>query len=100
MTRSEEAQLLRVEDARQLLGFEWGRRFLWRLLDDAGVWASSFSLEPLAMAHAEGRRSVGLALMAELQRVDAVAYALMLREQLDAAAKRAALESAEAEDTA
>lgn len=86
------ARALRTEDVRQLLGCAWGRRFLWRLLDEAGVWASSFSVEPLAMAYAEGRRSVGLALLAELQRVDAVAYGLMLREQLDEAARRAAVD--------
>jgi len=46
-----------------------GRRFVWQLLGEAGVYRSSFASDPLVMAHAEGRRDMGLRLLDRLLRV-------------------------------
>ena len=73
------------DDMRALLSTPAGRRFFWRVLTQSGLYSSSYAESPTATAYNEGRRSVGLALMQEAQRVDAQRYAVALREQLDAA---------------
>ena len=44
-----------------------GRRMLARILRRCAVDAPVFSSDPLVMAHAEGRRSIGIELRAELR---------------------------------
>lgn len=46
-----------------------GRRFVWQLLGDAGIYRSSFATDPLVMAHAEGKRDTGLRLLDRILRV-------------------------------
>lgn len=46
-----------------------GRRFVWQLLADAGIYRSSFAPDPLVMAHAEGKRDTGLRLLDRILRV-------------------------------
>lgn len=46
-----------------------GRRVVWRLLGDAGLFRSSIGPTPEITAFNEGRRSLGLALLADLSRV-------------------------------
>lgn len=78
-------------DLRALLALPGGRRFLVRLLTQAGLYSSSYAESPTATAYNEGRRSVAIALMGEAQRVAVDKYLLALREQVDAqlAAKEA-----------
>ena len=78
-------------DLRALLALPGGRRFLVRLLIQAGLYSSSYAESPTATAYNEGRRSVAIALMGEAQRVAVDKYLLALREQVDAqlAAKEA-----------
>lgn len=52
------------DDIRQLMGTKSGRRVTWDLLARAGIFLSSFSTDALAMAHREGRRSLGLEYLA------------------------------------
>jgi len=59
-----------LEDLRQLLRMGTGRRFFLRLLDRATVWQSVGSLDGALMAYHEGRRNVGLWLLAELGHAD------------------------------
>lgn len=73
------------DDMRVLLSSPAGRRFFWRVLTQSGLYSSSYAESATATAYNEGRRSLGLALMQEAQRVDAARYGLALREQLDAA---------------
>lgn len=63
----EKAARLAVEqlkgDARAVMASHEGRRFVWYLLEQFGIYRTSYSREALAMAYNEGRRSAGLQLM-------------------------------------
>lgn len=80
-----ERQKQNDDDMRVLLSSPAGRRLFWRVLTQSGLYSSSYAESPTATAYNEGRRSLGLALMQEAQRVDPARYAMALREQLDAA---------------
>lgn len=51
-------------DVRNLMGTAAGRRVVWYLLEQFGIFRTSYSSEALAMAFSEGRRSAGLEVMA------------------------------------
>lgn len=53
-----------LNDLRAVLRMPEGRRFIWRLLDEANVFASAFSENPAVMAFLEGRRDFGTRLIA------------------------------------
>lgn len=57
-----------------------GRRLLWRLLVQSGLFSGSFVDSPTGTAFNEGRRSVGVALLREWQRVAPDEYALAFQE--------------------
>lgn len=69
-----------AEDIKSLMAVQWGRRIVWRLLADAGVFRLSFNTEPLLMAFAEGGRSSGLRLMAQVVRLCPEHYTTMQKE--------------------
>ena len=68
------------DDFRYLMSLPQGRRFMWRLLERAGVFRSSFSLNGLEMAHNEGNRNAGLHLLADIQELCPERYTQMLKE--------------------
>ncbi len=68
------------EDLRAVMGTAAGRRFLWRLLEQAGLHGRSYAGAAEATAHNEGRRSVALDLLAEMQRVAPELYADSVEE--------------------
>lgn len=74
------AELERRADLREVLRTRPGRRFLWTLLSECGLFESSFSLDLALMAHKEGERNVGLRLFAELNNVDVGIYHQMALE--------------------
>jgi len=78
--KQEANALEEIEDAQFVLSSQEGRRFLYRLLGDCGVWRSSFNTNALAMAFSEGQRNVGLLLQARLIKADARHFQLMLEE--------------------
>lgn len=81
----ERARTQRESDVRAVLSSPAGRRFFWRLVDDvAGAFGRSYDGTPLGTAFAEGRRSVGLALLTEAQRVAPADYVHALQEALAA----------------
>ncbi len=66
-------------DLRAILALPTGRRVLWRLLEDCKVFASIW--HPSALIHFnEGRRDVGLKLMAAISRADDQALLQMMAE--------------------
>lgn len=76
--------LIRQQDAddfKALMATKRGRRFVWRLLEMAGVYRSSFGTNALQMAFTEGNRNTGLFLMAQIHEHCPEAYLTMLREQ-------------------
>jgi hypothetical protein len=69
-----------LEDISKIMKSRSGRRFMWRLLEGAGVFRSSFNVEPLVMAYNEGTRNQGLILLSEIMTVDSDGYILMANE--------------------
>ena len=57
---------LEVGDLKWLMSNKRGRRFIYRLLESAGVWRTSFNTNALVMSFNEGARNQGLKLVAQL----------------------------------
>lgn len=70
-------------DIKWMMGNKRGRRILWRFLEGAGVYRSTFNTDPLLMAFAEGNRNYGLRLLALIQAGSAENYTLMIKENTD-----------------
>ena len=68
-----------ANDMRSLLATIEGRRFLWRLMEKCGIYRESFtgSSETFFL---EGKRSIGLFVIAEIIDAEPDAYLLMIKE--------------------
>jgi hypothetical protein len=73
-------RLEEVEDLKWILSNKRGRRDVYRRLERAGVWQSSFSTNALTMAFQEGSRNEGLRLLSLIQTHCVDRYAEMLKE--------------------
>ena len=72
------------KDLRDVLSTIQGRRFVWKQLEQAGVFRLSIAFgESQRTDFNEGRRSLGLALMAEIHALDPALYVQMAREAQD-----------------
>ena len=69
-----------LDDLRWLLGHPQGRRIVSRLLEQAGVFRSSFNASGSVMAFNEGRRDMGLFITGELIEASADGYMKVLKE--------------------
>ncbi len=69
-----------LEDLRWLLGHPQGRRIISRMLEEAGVFRSSFNHSGSVMAFSEGKRHIGLFLTAELLEAAPDGYMKVLKE--------------------
>lgn len=69
-----------LNDVREIMAFKKGRRFMWRLLDTAGIYRSTFALENAVMAFNEGQRNMGLMLLADIMEASPEKYTLMMKE--------------------
>ena len=67
-------------DVRWLMGTRRGRRIVWRLLDQSGVFRSSFNHSAMHMAFAEGTRNYGLRLLAQVHELCPDLYPTMMKE--------------------
>lgn len=63
-----------------LLATRPGRRYIWGLLESCGIFRTSYSTDPNGMAFAEGRRDVGLRVLADVNAASPEQYLVMLRE--------------------
>jgi hypothetical protein len=70
-----------ISDFNYLMSLPQGRRFMWRLLEKAGVFRSSYSMNGLEMAFKEGNRNLGVMLVAEINEHCPGQYQKMIREQ-------------------
>ena len=82
--RAEKASLL-ADRARQevivnLMSTTFGRAWLWDILTSCHVFGQTFSPDPLMTAFAEGRRAVGLALLADVMSACPDQYITAARE--------------------
>ncbi|MBF8177814.1 Bbp19 family protein [Herminiimonas contaminans] len=71
-----------LEDLRVVLSTKEGRRFYWKTLCDCGVFKSSFTGNSTTFFN-EGKRDIGLKLLADLMEADAKKYLLMTEEAKD-----------------
>ena len=74
------AHEVELDDLKWLMSNKRGRRFVFRLLERAGVWRISFNTNALTMAFNEGMRNDGLRLMAQITTHSAERYSEMLKE--------------------
>lgn len=66
-----------------LMSTRQGRRIVWRLLEAAGVYRSTYNSDAMAMAFAEGNRNNGLRLMAWVSSLCPNQYLDMIKEAND-----------------
>jgi hypothetical protein len=68
------------DDIKWFMSTSAGRRIMWGLLEEAGVYKASFSPDTHLMAFQEGKKDHGIKLMAKLNTYCAGEYNLMVRE--------------------
>ena len=76
----EKRRVREIDDLQKVLKSPEGRRFVWRVLSEAGVFKASFSLNSMQTAFNEGRRDIGIWLIKDIDRAEPNAYAQMQRE--------------------
>lgn len=74
-TQNEEA------DLKWLMGSKRGRRIIWRLLEQSGVFRLSFNTNAMSMAFAEGNRNFGNRTLSMIHSLCPELYATMVKEQ-------------------
>lgn len=84
--KAQAAQRAKVQAENEVVDFKWlmgskrGRRIVWRLLDQAGVFRSSFDPNAARMAFAEGNRNAGLAIIGQVLTHCPELYPTMVKE--------------------
>lgn len=68
-------------DFKWLMGSKRGRRIVWRFLERAGVFRSSFNTNSMTMAFVEGSKNEGLRLLAQVHALCPELYPVMVKEQ-------------------
>lgn len=79
-TRDRLARETEEGDIKWLMGSKRGRRIVWRLLEQAGVFRASFNTNAMAMAFAEGNKNGGLRLLSQIHALCPELYPTMVRE--------------------
>jgi hypothetical protein len=77
------ARIRELEDLVAVMETEAGRRLVWRLLSRAGVFTSSFTGNSATFFN-EGKRDMGLFILAEIMEACDEQYFIMTRENRDA----------------
>jgi len=81
-TRKRKDERLRereLNDLRQVMSSVEGRRFVWRLLEKAGVYKTSFTGNSTTFFN-EGQRNMGLMVLGDVHEACAEMYLEMMRE--------------------
>lgn len=60
------AQAQHLRDINAIVSTPEGARFIWRLLEKAGIYRTSFSSDVLVMAAQEGQRNIGLWVLSDI----------------------------------
>ncbi len=69
-----------LNDLRLICETERGRRFIWRLIEQAGVWRTTYTGEALSAAFAEGKRNTGLKVFSDVMEACPDQYLAMAKE--------------------
>lgn len=78
--RAKRIEEQRLAALRGFMSIPEGRRWIWWLLGECHVFASSFRADPHQTAFNEGARNVGLTILAEVMRVSPDEYLVMTKE--------------------
>jgi hypothetical protein len=85
-------------DLKWLMSSRRGRRIVWRLLDQAGVFRLSFNTNAMNMAFAEGGRNAGLRILSQIHALCPQLYQVMVVESVaDRDVSRAVADAPDAE---
>jgi hypothetical protein len=76
-------------DLKWLMGSRRGRRVVWRLLEQAGVFRSSFNPTAMVMAFNEGNRNYGVRTLSLIHEHCPEVYLIMLKENANGKPDRA-----------
>jgi hypothetical protein len=68
-------------DLKWLMSSKRGRRVIWRLMDQAGVFRLSFNTNAMQMAFSEGNRNFGNRILAMIHTLCPELYPVMVKEQ-------------------
>ena len=68
-------------DIKGLMSSKRGRRLVWRLLEQAGVFRSSFNTNAMTMSFSEGNRNYGLQILNLVHTLCPELYPTMIKEQ-------------------
>ena len=80
-TRERMSRETEEADIKWLMSSKRGRRVIWRLLDQAGVFRLSFSTNAMQMSFAEGNRNYGLRILSLIHSLCPELYPTMIKEQ-------------------
>lgn len=80
-TRDRLAREREAGDLKWLMGSKRGRRIVWRILDQSGVFRLSFNPNAMQMAFAEGNRNFGNRVLALIHAECPELYPAMMKEQ-------------------
>ena len=83
-TRKRLANEVEELDLKWLMGSKRGRRIIWRLLEQAGVFRLSFDPNAMRMAFNEGNRNYGNRVLDLIHKTCPELYPVMVKEQNDA----------------
>jgi hypothetical protein len=86
--KARNARQVEQEDVKWLMSSKRGRRIVWRLLEQTGIFRSSFTGNSETFFR-EGMRNVGLMLMAQINATCPEQYTLMVQEQREHANRNA-----------
>ena len=78
--RRERVRSREIDDIKAVLKRPEGRRLALRILSQTGLFHASFSLNSMQTSFNEGKRDIGLWLLADIDLADPMAYSQMLRE--------------------
>lgn len=79
--RVKQAQRTEADDLKWMMSSKRGRRIIWRLLEQSGVYRLSFDQNAMRMAFNEGNRNFGLALLSKVHELTPELYSTMVQEQ-------------------
>lgn len=79
-TKAQSKRDQELYELRDLLQDKTFRRLMWRMLENCGVYTSSFTSDTHLTAFNEGERNIGLWLLSEIEQAAKEAYPLMRME--------------------
>ncbi len=69
-----------LSDIRHIAKDAEGRRFLWRLMEENGIFQSGFNADALVMSHSLGRKTAGLSVLSDVMTAKPSLFSQMQQE--------------------